>query len=162
MDLGHTIRELYSRERREGEPDRIDLDGAALFDLLADSRRRFVIERLANGGGTTCAELAVDIAAAETHTTEEYVPPRRVEPVEGDLRDEQLPRLAEAGLVRWDAQDDRIRPGHSVEAIARLLREVDRRTRHARSADESPFAVGASPVDWETQQSQPESGRHHP
>lgn len=162
MDLGHTIKELFGRNRRTSAPDPIELGADALYDLLADSRRRRAIELLADRGATTVADLAVEVAAAETHTTEEFVPRRRIEPVEVDLRDEQLPRLADAGVVRWGAQDDVVRPGHSVEAIVALFRDVDRRTSDRRREEGFPFAVGSTSLDRGTNQRPPSRGGHHP
>lgn len=140
MDIGRTFREMRSRVRGGSNADAIHLERDELFDVLADSRRRLVIERLArNRDPPTCAQLAVEIAAAETHMPAEHVPRRRVEPVEDDLRAEHLPRLSEAGLLRWDGGGAEVRPGDSVEAVARLLADVDRRVRSG------PTTTGA---DW--------------
>lgn len=113
----------------EGRDDAIHLGRDELFELLADSRRRLVVERLARDDrdAPTCRELAVEIAANETHMAPEQVPRRRVDPVEDDLRAVHLPGLVEAGLVRWDGGTGEVRPGHSVEAVAGLIREASRR-----------------------------------
>ena len=146
MNFGRTIREMHRHVRRETDSTTIDLEEEELFSILADSRRRFVVERLADGGADppTCAELAVEIAADETHMAPELVPARRVEPVEDDLRAEHLPRLAEAGLVRWEGGAGTVRPGHSVEAVAALLRDVDRRVRREPVFPFSPWRAGRS------------------
>lgn len=131
MNFGRTIREMHRQVRREPGPETIGLGEDELFAVLADSRRRFVIGRLAEerDDPPTCAELAVAIAADETHMAPEQVPPRRVQPVEDDLRTEQLPRLADAGLLRWEGGGGAVQPGPDVEAVAALLADVDRRVR---------------------------------
>lgn len=160
MNIGRTLPGLYSRVRPDSDPARIELGEDALYELMADSRRRFVVDRLADGPVESCAELAADIAAHETHMAKEQVPPRRVEPVERDLRDEQLPRLADAGVVRWDEATGRIRPGHSIEAIADLLHEVDRRIDRGAGAAGDPFAFGATTVDWRSACGRSSGDRH--
>lgn len=162
MYLDRVLRELYSGVRGDVQPDRIDLDEEALFDLLADSRRRFVVRRLAHDGVETRGALAADIAADETHMVREQVPRRRVVAVESDLRDEQLPRLDDAGVIRLDEAGEEIRPGHSVGAIASLLREVDRRVARSPRPEESLFPPGSASVDWGHHRSRSDGGRHNP
>lgn len=162
MNLGHTLRDTYSRVRRGADRPRIELDEDALYDLLADSRRRFVVESLDDRDAETCADLALDIAASETHMPKEQVPRRRVESVKEDLRDEQLPRLADAWVVRWDEGDDVVRPGHSFEGIASLLRDIDRRVKHVSGSGGSASAVDISATNWGTQRSHSNGGRYHP
>jgi len=142
MNLGRTLREMRRQVRGRPDADTIHLGQDELFEVLADGRRRLVIERLAGGDGDppSCAELAVEIAAAETHMATEQVPPQRVEPVEDDLRAEHLPRLAEVDLLRWEGSGSEVRPGHSIDAVAKLLAEVDRRVRP------QPITTGA---DWQ-------------
>lgn len=132
----------------EGRDDAIHLGRDELFELLADSRRRLVVERLARDDrdAPTCRELAVEIAANETHMAPEQVPRRRVEPVEDDLRAEHLPGLVEAGLVRWEGGTAEVRPGHSVEAVARLIADVERRVRPA-PATPAPSWRAGEPID---------------
>lgn len=152
MNFSRTLRKLHGQARREPGPETIDLEEDELFTILSDSRRRFVIERLADADRDppTCAGLAVEIAADETHMDPELVPPRRVRPVEDDLRTEHLPRLADAGLLRWDGDAGEVRPGHSVEAVARLLGEIDRRVRRETVFPFSGWDVGGSADTQET------------
>lgn len=152
MNFGRTLREMHRHVRREPGAETIDLAEDELFSILADSRRRFVIERLADEEleSPACAELAVEIAAAETHMAEELVPARRVEPVEDDLRAEHLPRLVDAGLVRWEGGASEVRPGDSVDAVARLLGEVSYRVRREPVFPFSPWKAGRSADPGET------------
>lgn len=161
MNLVHSLRETYSSVRRGADRTRIDIEQNALYDLLADSRRRFVIKRLADRDAETCADLAVDIAATETHMPKEQVPRRRIEPVKEDLLDEQLPLLTDAGIVKWNEEDDEIRPGHSLEGIASLLREADRRVSPASSSEGPGVGADTSISNWRSQRSYSNGGRHH-
>ena len=158
MNFGRTLRVMHRRVRPDAGAETIDLGTDELFELLADSRRRFVIERLADEEREppTCAELAVEIAADETHMDPELVAARRVDPVEDDLRAEQLPRLVEAGLVRWEGDAGAVRPGHSVEAVAGLLGEVGRRVRREPALATAPWTAGES-VDAPRAPSHPRS-----
>lgn len=159
MNLGRTLLKMRRRARREPAPETIDLDEDELFAILSDSRRRSVIERLADAerDPPTCAELAVEIAADETHMDPELVPPRRVQPVEDDLRTEHLPRLADAGLLRWAGDAGEVRPGHSVEAVGRLLDEIDRRVRRESVFPSSVWEAGG-PADTQETPGGPHSG----
>ena len=142
MIFGRTLREMHSRIRGDPNTETIHLGRDELFEVLADGRRRLVIERLASvdRDPPTCSELAVGIAATETHMAPEHVPTQRVEPVEDDLRAEHLPHLAEVGLLRWEGGASEVRPGHGVGAVARLIADVDRRVRP------EPITTGA---DWQ-------------
>ena len=146
MNFGRTIREMHRHVRRETDAGTIDLAEDELFSILADSRRRFVVERLVDDEADppTCSELAVEIAADETHMDPDLVPVRRVEPVEDDLRAEHLPRLADAGLVHWEGGAEPVRPGHSVEAVAALLDDVGRRVRRESALPFSSWRAGRS------------------
>lgn len=164
MNFGRTLRQMRSQVGQESGADTIHLGKEDLFFVLADSRRRFVIERLADGDRDppTCSELAVEIAADETHMPVEQVPPRRVQPVEDDLRAEQLPRLDDAGVVRWEGGDGEVRPGHSIGATARLLHEIDRRLCDQSTFDDSPFSVDGSFVDGRFQPRRSNGGHPRP
>lgn len=164
MNFGRTLREMHRQVRREPDAETIHIGEDELFDVLADSRRRFVIQRLADSyrDPPTCSALAAEIAAEETHMAPEHVPSRRVQPVEDDLRTEQLPRLVDAGVVRWDGGDGEVRPGHSIDATAALLRDIGQRLGDKSGYDESPFSVGGACVDGEPPSNPPNRGRHHP
>ena len=142
MNLGRTFREMHRQVRGGTDAETIHIGQDELFDVLADGRRRLAIERLARDEGDppTCSELAVEIAAAETHMETDQVPPQRVEPVEDDLRAVHLPRLVEVDLLRWEGGGSEVQPGHSIGAVAKLLADVDRRVRA------QPITTGA---DWQ-------------
>lgn len=159
MNIDRALRDVYSGVRRD-DSARIGLRKDALFDLLSDGRRRYVIEHLADDGATPWEDLAVEIAASETHMRRDQVPRRRIEQVEADLRDEQLPRLVDAGVIGWE-EDGEVRPGHSIEEIARLLREIDRRTERDDRAG-APFGFGGPPLGTGARRSQSNRRRHHP
>lgn len=102
-----------------------------LFSILAPDRRRDVIRLVAEtgpDGRASCGQLARDIAAAELHMPAEYVPEGRIEHVDDELRRTHLPRLSEAGVVRWDPAAGTVTAGRSIEPVADLLQTVARRT----------------------------------
>lgn len=163
MNFGRTLREMHKQVRRDPGADTIHLGEDELFSVLADSRRRFVVDRLADGrDAPTCTELASEIAADETHMAVEQVPPRRVQPVEEDLRTEQLPRLDDVGVVRWDGGNAGVRPGHSLEAVGRLLQDVRRRIGGRTGDARGPFTVGGTSVGQGPGQCRTNRGQNYP
>lgn len=160
MNLDRALRDVYSGVRGD-DAARIELGEGTLYDLLADSRRRSVIEYLADQGTMTCRGLAIQIAADETHMRTDQVPDRRIAPVEQDLRDEQLPRLHDAGVVEWNEAENEVRSRSTIEPIARLLAEVSRRTDRVLDLEAS-FTVGNAPTSLRTNYDQTEGSRRHP
>lgn len=75
----------------------------ALFDALADPRRRAALSVLADASGpTSTTALARAVAAREDGRRPQTVPADRVEAVRVSLIHAHLPRLADADLVTYD------------------------------------------------------------
>jgi len=89
-----------------------------IHGILANERRRAVIERLdASPGTVTVRDLSEAIAAAETG---ESPPPARVrESVYTALHQTHLPKLHEVGVVEYDRE-------HSLVHLQSAVREIDR------------------------------------
>ena len=88
--------------RTEANSESLD----ALFEALADARRRTVLDVLSHQYQQIQVEtLAREVAAAEADTTEREVSDEVVEKAIISLRHVHLPRLSEAGLVRYDVEE---------------------------------------------------------
>ncbi|QSW98826.1 DUF7344 domain-containing protein [Haloterrigena alkaliphila] len=88
----------------DGRTDAREGDLDALFDSLADARRRTILTVLGNQYHAISTEtLARDVAARESGTAERDVSQDRLERVHSSLVHSHLPRLRDAGLVGYDA-----------------------------------------------------------
>lgn len=108
---------------------RLAIPETELFEVLADGRRRAVIDTLSAGTAdepVTRGRLARDIAADELHMSVEYVPNERIDGVADELRRTHLPMMAEADIVRWDRESDEVWTGHSHESVAEWLDDLRR------------------------------------
>ncbi|RMB25096.1 DUF7344 domain-containing protein [Haloplanus aerogenes] len=101
-----------------GQITRRHMTECQIHGILANERRRAVIERLdASPGTVTVRDLSTTIAAAETG---ESPPPARVrESVYTSLHQTHLPKLHEVGVVEYDRD-------HSLVHLRPAVREVDR------------------------------------
>jgi DNA-binding transcriptional ArsR family regulator len=78
-----------------------------LFQILSNSRRRYIIYYLAEvGGEMSLKQLATKIAAAESDTTESEVAPEERQRVYISLYQTHLPKLEETGVAVYD-EDER-------------------------------------------------------
>lgn len=117
------------RRFRDPEPGaRVPITEDQLFQILADSRRRAVINRLAtmdHDEAVRRVELAREIAAMETHMSPEHVPDERVRPVDVDLYRTHFPMLDDAELIRWNVAEAEVAPANSIAPVAEWLREAE-------------------------------------
>jgi hypothetical protein len=92
-----------------------------IHQLLANERRRAVIERLdASPGTVSVRELSTSIASAET---DQSPPPARVrESVYTSLHQTHLPKLHEAGVLEYDREGRRV---HVLPAVRQVDRHMD-------------------------------------
>jgi hypothetical protein len=106
---------------REGEDGA--LEEAEIHDVLRNSRRRRVIERLRGGSGEeSVADLAELIATAES---EESPPPRNVrQSVYVSLHQTHLPKLDELGIVAYDSDEKRVAVADGANEVAVYMEVV--------------------------------------
>ena len=95
-----------------------DVSTGEALRLVADKRRRTVLQEL-SGNDTT--PVTVDQLVADLAGGEDPVEDRR--PIALELRHSHLPRLADAGVIEYDASADTVRY-HPHEGVERLLRFV--------------------------------------
>lgn len=74
------------------------------FTLLSDSRRRYLLYRLADGGPMTTEELSLEITAWERDIPVEAVREDDRKQVETTLVHAHLPRLADHGVLETDSE----------------------------------------------------------
>ncbi|MFB6123506.1 MAG: hypothetical protein ABEJ78_08610, partial [Haloferacaceae archaeon] len=88
-----------------------------IHDVLRNDRRRLVLERLRDHGGSeTVAELAEFIAAVEAGTSP---PPRNVrQSVYVSLHQTHLPKLDELGIVTYDPNEKTVSLAAGAERVA--------------------------------------------
>ncbi|QDX39992.1 hypothetical protein [Salarchaeum sp. JOR-1] len=95
-----------------------------VFDLLSNERRRRSIEHIAATEETTLRALADAVAAEEAGTD---TPPDAVRTaVYVSLRQVHLPRLAEAGLVEFDPDENTVRVLPRARGVTLYLELVTR------------------------------------
>ena len=126
-----------------------NLSSAALFDLLADRRRRFALAYLADAadGAVTFEALAEAVAARECEGSG-VVPDDRRTDVEVSLHHNHLPRLADAGLVEYDRGTGTVRYRGNDRLDARLGDEDDERATEGDGPVDG-FAFGFTPEQAE-------------
>lgn len=139
---------IEGRSTANASDDGTDL--GALFEALADSRRRTILAVLANQYHPLSTEtLARDVAAREDDTTERDIPQERVESVLTSLVHVHLPLLNDAGLVGYDAETDSVSyEGHPMLRVSWL----ENRTDGNRSDDEHRVSTDATDADIRTLQ----------
>lgn len=134
-------READTRDATAAFPDGGDhpgLDRETLFDLLSSRRRRHVVRYLLRTDGETAFRTLTDrVAALEADTTVEALTDDERKPVYVSLRQTHLPRLDEAGVVRYDPDRGTVRPTARLAALAPPLRAVD----EALVGDEPPLPL---------------------
>lgn len=118
-----------ARDTTVARPDggrRSGLDRETLFDLLSSTRRRHVVRYLLRTEGEiSFSELTDRVAALEAGTTVEALTDDERKPVYVSLRQTHLPRLDEAGVVRYDPDRGTVRPTPRLAHLAPPLRAVD-------------------------------------
>lgn len=109
----------------EPSSEAVSLD--ALFELLAEERRRYVLYQLADCDGDVCAdELAERITASKTGVSDEDVSEAAFRSVATKLHHVDLPKLARAGLAEYDPDSRIVRDFDPVEPLDEWL-EITRR-----------------------------------
>ncbi|UPV74021.1 hypothetical protein M0R89_15965 [Halorussus limi] len=82
-----------------------------LFDLLAESRRRYALYTLigTEDGLAEVDQLADEVAMWEGRTGDEPITDALRETIAEELREIHLPRLADADIVEYDERSDVVR-----------------------------------------------------
>ncbi|MFC4450320.1 DUF7344 domain-containing protein [Halorussus aquaticus] len=109
----------YDSIRSRNESDHALQNGRAvrtpsfdtLFDILAESRRRYALYTLlGTGDGLADVETVADeVAMWEARTDDDPITESLREEIADELREEHLPRLADADVVEYDARSDVVR-----------------------------------------------------
>ncbi len=98
---------MTSHDRTSGRVDRPD----QLFDALAHPHRRQVLSALLENGGDGPVRLPEDADVATDGGNDPAI----------QLYHVHLPKLADAGLVRWEPENLEVEPGPALDAARPLL-----------------------------------------
>lgn len=91
----------------------------AVFDLLSNRRRRFVLHRLQkNRSGIELGELATEIAAEENGVAPEELSAQQRKRTYVSLYQTHVPKLVEADVVTYDSESGMIQPTGRLKEIA--------------------------------------------
>lgn len=104
-----------------------DADGRSLtpdvaFEVLSNRRRRYVVHRLLQHGGTAeLRALSRQIAAWENRKPLDEITPEERRRVYNALQQFHLPKLRDAGVVAYESGPGRVRPTPSAESLRSYL-----------------------------------------
>jgi len=116
----------------------------ALFDALADERRRAVLDVLSHQTGPIHVEtLARELEAKERGIAESDVPVDEIEQLLMGLYHVHLPRLAEAGLVEYDSDADTVAyEGHPALRVPWVQSVLEPAFRPSLTGETRPDGIG--------------------
>jgi len=98
-----------------------------VLELLANSRRRYVLSTLAGTGmPVTVDDLALGLAAWESGTSPAEVDEARRNRLAASLHHVHLPKLSEAGLVAYDPVGKRVQGAAGLAAATPYLEVAHR------------------------------------
>lgn len=120
MSILGTVREQF--QRGPGGATDIDLDEA--FELLRNSRRRHVVEYVADlqsDETVRLRELAIYIAALEFDQEPDAVSRAHIKSVRNALYQSHLAKLAEADVIEYDERAGTVGRGSTIELLADLI-----------------------------------------
>ena len=141
---------IDSEAEAEAEPGAEALSEATVFEVLSSPRRRYLLYYLRTVGGTAeLNECARQIAAWENEIDIESVERQQRKRVYVSLYQSHVPRLAEAGVVAYDADAGVVALADGAETIEGFLadsREPTRRwaTYYLAAAAGSAVLVGTA------------------
>jgi hypothetical protein len=99
-------------------PERLD----TLFSVLSHHRRRRLLLILSDATGEVPVDdLVDDLASREGTASGRSAPADRLERIRLSLEHQHLPKLAHAGLVEWDRDDDVVAATDEVLGAADLV-----------------------------------------
>ena len=94
----------------------------AVFDVLADRRRRYLLDHLRTSETPVAlAEVAGTVAARERGTPEADVPTEAVDRVHLALYHSHVPKLAAAAVVEYDRERGVVAPSTEHDRVERVL-----------------------------------------
>lgn len=100
-----------------GSSNSISLD--TVFDLLADRRRRRVLDALREHGTLTLADVADEVARHENDAPLTDVPDDDVLRIYLSLYHSHIPKLAAQDVVAYDQDRDMVALAENADAVAR-------------------------------------------
>lgn len=113
------------RDGAGNDSDGRPLDTDAVFEALADERRRHVVRILRSSDGVLDVEdLARRVVARERRTTAPSVPPRDVQRVAARLYHADLLKLQDAALVEFDRERRRVRSLVDLSDLSAVLADA--------------------------------------
>jgi len=96
------------------------------FDLLSNVRRRFVLQRLQDRpDGIELSELAEELAATENDADPDELSAQQRKRTYVSLYQTHIPKLAEAGVVEYDADTGMVYPTAHVDELGQYFQEGD-------------------------------------
>ncbi len=96
----------------------IDLTEDELFELLANSRRRYIMRALAREGGPLeIGTLATEIAASEDGVTTKEVSSRARKRVYTAIQQSHLPKMDRTGVIEFEKDRGVVKPTPALETV---------------------------------------------
>lgn len=109
---------LRTDTRRRGLGGESCIERDALFEVLGNVRRRYVVEVLrGESRPVTLDELATRVAARENETTVSDVTPSERKLVYTSLQQTHLPKMVEAGAVEYDRERNVVVPSEALTEV---------------------------------------------
>jgi hypothetical protein len=130
-------------------PDARQLSDSELFHLLHTSRRRKTIQYLLERGEPVyLSTLARNVAALEHETPTEKVTPEQYQRVYIPLYQAHLPKLDEAGVIKYDQSRGLIEPTEQLKIFHPYLSWVDEQNIDVRPSPNSTGSGKRDVSDW--------------
>lgn len=105
------------------KPDDSPLSQDLAFDLLSNSRRRFVIRRLQEESGEIeLGELASELAARENDVSIDQLNAQQRKRTYVSLYQTHIPKMVEAGVITYDRDDGTVAATDRVSELAAYFR----------------------------------------
>lgn len=116
---------MASNEQQEPDLETLvglDVDTDALFDLLADSRRRFVLACLHEySTPMVLADIADELATWEHDADITDVPAEEVRSIYLSLYHNHVPKMEDVGLVEYSQERDAVELREESDQLASLV-----------------------------------------
>ena len=107
-----------------------DLTASVVFDLLSNTRRRYVLYHLRAESEASIRELSRRIAAWENDVDVSAVSSKQRKRVYTALHQTHLPRLDDYGVVEYDRDRGRIQPTDRMQVFEPYLEQTDDESRN--------------------------------